>query len=101
MTGKYQAAMLFKTLIAAFALLQISSFAHVHGGGVDSNGCHMQKSMGKEHCHGEKKSTKDARDIELTDSKECHRKFCRGIPDVPNSAPPYDAYGIPCRNRKN
>ena len=72
-----------------------------HGGGVDSNGYHVQKSTGREHCHGAKTSTRDARDIELADSKERHRKFCRGIPDVPHSAPPYDAYGKPCRNRKD
>lgn len=71
-----------------------------HSGGVDSNGCHVQKSTGKEHCHGAKKSTKDARDVELADSKERHRKFCRGIPDVPNSAPRFDAYGKPCRGAR-
>lgn len=50
---------------------------YAHGGGVDSNECHIQKS------------TKDARDIELADSKKRHRKFCRGIPDVLSTARPH------------
>lgn len=90
-----------KRVIICWILLILSNHLFAHGGGVDSNGCHVQKSTGKEHCHGAKKSTRDARDVELADSKERHRKFCRGIPDVPNSAPPYDAYGVSCRNRKN
>jgi hypothetical protein len=81
-----------------FYIFTNSTFAH--GGGVDINGCHIQKSTGKEHCHGSKPSTKDARDVELADSKERHRKFCRGIPDVPNSAPRFDAYGKPCRGAR-
>jgi hypothetical protein len=88
-------------LILLFSFLAMSNNLFAHGGGVDGNGCHVQKSTGTEHCHGAKKSTKDARDVELADSKERHRKFCRGIPDVPNSSPPYDAYGKPCKNRKN
>jgi hypothetical protein len=89
-----------KTLLIAFSILLFSAFARAHGGGVDINGCHVQKNTGKEHCHGVKKSTKDARDVELADSKERHRKFCRGIPDVPNSAPRFDAYGKPCRGAR-
>lgn len=88
-------------LILLISFLAISNNLFAHGGGVDSNGCHVQKSTGKEHCHLAKKSTKDARDVELADSKERHRKFCRGIPDVPNSAPPYDAYGKACKSSKN
>lgn len=101
MAVKYQPKILFNALIIVCASLLISCFAHAHGGGVDSNGCHVQKSTGKEHCHGAKTSTKDVRDVELANSRERHRKFCRGIPDVSNSAPPYDAYGVPCTNRKN
>lgn len=59
-----------------------------------------KKNSGKEHCHSAKTSTKDARDVELADSKERHREFCRGIPDVPNSAPRFDAYGKPCRGSR-
>lgn len=72
-----------------------------HGGGVDSKGCHVQKSNRTVHCHEKKKMHRDTRDVELADSKERHRKFCRGIPDVPNSTPLYDAYGKPCKNRKD
>ena len=88
MLHNYQLKILSKLFLVAFLSFLLNSFAHAHGGGVDSNGCHVQKSTGKEHCHSAKKSTRDARDVELADSKERHRKFCRGIPDVPNSAPP-------------
>lgn len=82
---------------AAFALVVAisASAALAHAGGTDENGCHETKS-GKFHCH----IKKDARDRELDDSKERHRKFCRGLPDIPNSAPRWDAYGKPCKGRK-
>ena len=89
--------MIIKKILVLTCFYMFTNSIFAHGGGVDSNGCHVQKNTGKEHCHGQKK---DARDAELADSKERHRKFCRGIPDVPNSAPRFDAYGNPCRGAR-
>lgn len=40
-------------LTFSFILLMVSSF-HVmgHGGGLDSDGCHVESSTGERHCHG-------------------------------------------------
>lgn len=82
-----------KPLIAFLASTFICGAALAHGGGTDENGCHIG-AKGKEHCHVKKK---DAKDLEIEDAKERHRKFCRGTPNIPNSAPRWDAYGKPCK----
>lgn len=40
-----------KKLIAACLLALVSSFAFAHGGGLDSDGCHIDHKTGFKHCH--------------------------------------------------
>lgn len=40
-----------RMIIALFIALLPVAEAYAHGGGLDSNGCHMDRKRGERHCH--------------------------------------------------
>ena len=40
-----------KKIILTLLLVVMSAGAFAHGGGLDGNGCHMNRSTGEYHCH--------------------------------------------------
>ncbi|MBP0639119.1 YHYH domain-containing protein [Cupriavidus sp. AcVe19-6a] len=38
-------------LVALWVSIALSSPAHAHGGGLDANGCHTNRTTGDYHCH--------------------------------------------------
>jgi hypothetical protein len=77
-----------------------TSAALAHGGGLDAEGCHMQR--GTRHCHGGTGPNAQALNEVQNSDKErraAHKLACRGTPGVNGSQPTYDLQGQPCKPR--
>ncbi len=85
-----------KKLIFAALVTMLSVSVYSHPGGVDENGCHFKKGIGR-HCHAQN----EGKYIPLTEEKrlkKLHSETCHSI-DAEGRNVRVDLYGKRCRNR--
>lgn len=82
-------------LVLMISFLLAVSQAYAHGGGVDSNGCHLKAAV--RHCHG----ANDGKYIPEKESSrvlKVHAVACKS-PDAEGRYPVKDYYGKRCNQR--
>ena len=59
-----------KKLLLTTSMIMAATFAHAHGGGLNSEGCHNKTSDGTYHCHRSQTKTKEQRQTSAQQPKE-------------------------------